>query len=116
MMQVRDAVYRGIVDSNGHKLAEVAVRTDEPGDPAYLAYFRKGLKGYQLVRVMADRSDRELDWFDNNLHAAYEDVTAALFTGPSHMAENDRDEFARQVLGVGEVRQKLDAHFEAGGR
>jgi hypothetical protein len=63
-MNVTGADFRRMVDVNGLKLAEVAVRTDEPGSPLYLAYFRKGPKGYQLVRLAAERSGRESGGLD----------------------------------------------------
>lgn len=111
MLTVRQAAFRRMADRGGRLLAEIEVQTEDTGSPQLLAYFRKGPKDYQLVQVLSDDADPEIDAYDNNMHQAYEDVTMRLFSGPSHAAPNDRNEFASQVLGTNGLRQTLDLQF-----
>jgi hypothetical protein len=114
MLTVMQASCRGIREWDGRRLAEVEVRTDDPGAPELLAYFRKGPRGYQLVRVLANDARTEVDWYDNNLHEAFRDVTTQWFSGPSHSAPNNRGAFAEQVLNAPGVRPELDLLFGQG--
>lgn len=116
MLTVRQASFRGIRDAQGQRVAEVEVMTDNPGCASLLAYFREGPKGYQLVRVLSNDAATEVDWYDNNLHEAFEDVTMKLFSGPSHGGGEDRNAFAAQVLDKDGIRADLDLHLADGGR
>jgi hypothetical protein len=110
-LNIRSATFRGIREQNGYRLAEVEVQTDQSGDSSLLAYFRQGPKGYQLVRVLQNDAQNEVDWYDNNLHAAFRDVTSSLFRGPGHEGGEDRNAFASQVLEIGDIRSALDQQF-----
>lgn len=116
MLTVQQAAFRGIRDWGGQRLAEVEVKTGDPGLPELLVYFRQGPKGYQLVRVLANDADTEVDWYDNDMHDAFRDVTMALLSGPDHHSAEDRQAFAERVLNQDGVRRELDMHFGAGGR
>lgn len=115
MLTVLQATCRGARTFGNQRLAEVEVRTGDPSIPELLAYFREGPKGYQLVRVLANEARTELDWYDNDLHQAFRDVTAQLFSGPNHMADNDRGAFAEKVLNAEGVREELDLLYGKGG-
>lgn len=112
MMNVREAQFRRVLDRGGQSVAEVEVFTDHQRDPRMLAYFRGGTKGsYPLVRLISNDADSEIDWFDNNLHSAFEDVTKAMFTSPDHLAENERDEFAAKILAYPGIAEALDRNL-----
>lgn len=111
MLSVIGASLRGMRDVGGERLAELEVRTADPAAPELVACFRSGPKGYQLVRVFANRAQTEIDWYDNNLHEAFEDVTMTLFSGPGHAGPNDRKAFAGQVLALPGVRESLDRQY-----
>lgn len=110
-MDVASASFRGMRKQDDRAVAEVEVRSAQPGEPGLLVHFRKGPKGYQLVRVLQNDADRETDWFDNDLHAAFQDVTAQMFDGPCHGGGIDRASFAEQVLGTDDVKAQLDRHW-----
>ncbi len=112
MINVRDARFRRVLDREGQAFAEVEVFTDHQRDPQMLAYFRIGPKGsYSLVRLMSNDADSEIDWFDNNMHSAFEDVTVPMFTSPDHLANNDRDEFASQILACHGITEALERNL-----
>jgi hypothetical protein len=111
MLTVRQAAFRRVLEQGGETYAEVEVFTDNPRDPGLLAYFRAGSKDYQLVRVMKNEADTEVDWYDNNLHDALEDVTITMFSGPSHAGE-DRNAFAERILVYDGIRETLERNLE----
>jgi hypothetical protein len=112
MMKVREAQFRRVLDQGGQVLAEVEVFTDHPRDPQMLAYFRVGSKGsYPLVRLISNDADHEIDWFDNDLHSAFEDVMKPMFTTPDHLGNDDRDEFAAQIISYPGIAEALDRNL-----
>jgi hypothetical protein len=112
MMKLREAQFRRTLDRGGRSLAEVEVFTDHPNDPQMLAYFRMGSEGdYPLVRLIANDADYEVDWFDNSLHSAFEDVMKPIFSSPDHLAVNDREEFAAQILAYPGIVEALERNL-----
>jgi len=98
-------------ERDNQAVAEVEVHSADPGESDLLVHFRKGPKGYQLVRVLKNDADTIADWFDNDLHAAFRDVTQQIFDGPSHGGGDDRGAFAERVLETGDIRAQLDLHW-----
>lgn len=112
-MKVREAHFRRVLDRGGRPFAEIEVHTDHPRDPQMLAYFRAGSDGnYPLVRVISNDADYEVDWFDNTLHSAFEDVMKPMFTSPDHIGPYDRDEFAAQIISYPGVADALDRNLK----
>lgn len=112
MMKVREAQFRRVVARDGQSLAEVEVFTDHARDPQMLAFFRMDEKGsYPLVRLIANHADYEVDWFDNSLHSAFEDITKPTFSSPDHLSTIDRDEFSAQILAYPGVVEALDRNL-----
>jgi hypothetical protein len=113
MLTIRRASFRRVLERGSQRYAEIEVETDAARAPRLLAYFRREGNGrYQLVRVIANDADAETDWFDNSLHAAYEDVTAQMFAGPSHGGAEDRVQFGRRLLEYGDLQRQLDIHLK----
>lgn len=113
MMKVREARFRRVLDRGGKPYAEVEVFTDQQRNPQMLAYFRAGEEGnYPLVKLMTNDADQEIDWFDNNMHFAFEEVTGEVFSSPDHLAITDRDYFASQILAYDGVSEELDRNLK----
>jgi hypothetical protein len=113
MMKVREAQFRRVVERDGQRLAEVEVFTDHQRDPQMLAYFRESKEdSYPLVKLLSNDASQEIDWFDNSLHSAFEDVTKPLFSTPDHLGANDRDDFASQILAYTGVSEALERNLK----
>ncbi|MCD9022749.1 hypothetical protein [Cohnella silvisoli] len=112
MIKVKEAQFRRVLDRGGQLYAEVEVFTDHQRDPQMLAYFRAGPNGsFPLVRLISNDANQEIDWFDNNLHSAFEDVMKPIFTSPDHLSINDRDEFAAQIMSYPGIAEALDRNL-----
>jgi len=108
-MDVKDARFRRTAYRDGVLCGEVEVKTDHPGTPVVLAYFRAAQRGdYELAALVGNDADRDIDWYDNNLHQAFVDLDDnwLLASGPGSGV--DREAFARRVLAIGSVREDLD--------
>ncbi|MFC5468353.1 hypothetical protein ACFPPD_06450 [Cohnella suwonensis] len=111
-MKVREARFRRVLDRGGQPFAEIEVFTDHPRDPQMLAYFKRGSNGnYPLVRLIANDADYETDWFENNLHSAFEDVLKPMFSTPDHIGAHDRDDFIGQILAYPGIAEALDRNI-----
>jgi hypothetical protein len=109
LIKVQQAQFRRVLERGGHSFAEVEVITDNPQRSQLLAYFRNGPNStYTLTRLLTNDADREVDWFDNSLHSAFEDVTAPMLSSPDHLANDDRDEFVAQILSCDGIEESLD--------
>lgn len=112
MIKVREAQFRRVLDRGGQNFAEVEVFTDQPRDSQLLAYLRSGPDAsYSLVRLMSNDADYEVDWFDNNLHSAFEDVTTPTFSTPDHLGRTERDQFAAQIIAYPGIAEALDRNL-----
>ncbi len=66
------------------------MRPGAADDPELLVYItannqQDGQNDYDMVRIIRNDADLELDWYDNNLHSAFEEVTDKAFTDSTHI-------------------------------
>lgn len=113
MLTVREARFSRVLDRGGHRIAEVEVFTGHPRDPQFVAYIRAADDGsFKLANVLKNDADTEIDWFDNSLHNAYEDVGALMFSGPDHLGLIDREQFTSQLLEAEGISEALERHLK----
>ncbi|TFE30665.1 hypothetical protein [Cohnella luojiensis] len=112
MTKVREAHFRRVLDRGGQPFAEVEVLTDHPRNPQMLAYFRTSQNGdYSLVKLISNDADYEIDWYENNLHSAFDDVMGTMLFTPDHIGESDRKEFVAQILAYPGIAEVLDRNL-----
>jgi hypothetical protein len=108
MARVVKADFRRVLERGGQALAEVEVLTDHRQNPQLLAYFSTSPDGgYALVQVLANNADYEVDWYDNSMHSAFEDVS-----GSSIGSSEDQADFASEILAYGGIAETLDRHLK----
>lgn len=92
------------------KYADIEVRLTGHENPLLAAFAWNG-GNPQLARVYRKDAGGAVDWYDNNLHDAYVDLTAELFdNGRGELGLGSRDDFTREVLSHPNVRRMLEAH------
>lgn len=114
MYYIKDAKIRRMLEYDGAPCAEVEVLPGAASDPALLVYIveDKREEGYEIVRILTNDADITTDWFDNNLHEAYKDVTTTAFTGSNFMSpEDEQSKFQRELLIYGDIKKQLEQHF-----
>ncbi|WP_052476311.1 hypothetical protein [Cohnella kolymensis] len=108
MAGVVSAHFRKVAERGGQALAEVEVMTAHPQNPRLLAYFSRASEGggYSLVQVLANNADYELDWYDNSMHTAFEDIS-----GNAIGTAEDQAELAAEILAYDGISDALDRHL-----
>lgn len=117
MYTIQDAKIRRITEVNGAPCAEVEVYPASEGDRVLLAYLTPSapLGGYELVKLVRSDASLEVDWYDNNMHSAFEDATDVAFEdSTASTAEEDRDSFKQQLLSFGQLYEQLNQRLSEG--
>jgi hypothetical protein len=111
---IKDAKIRRMMEYDGAPCAEVGVLPGAVSDPALLVYIVEDRReeGYEIVRILTNDADTSTDWFDNNMHDAFQDVTSSAFTGSNFMSpEDEHSKFQREVLTFGDLKKQLEKRF-----
>lgn len=117
MFSIGSAKFRRLTHKDGITSAEVEVVPAHAGDPGLLAYFtteEAEAGDFRLVQVVRNDADFEVDWYDNNMHQAYEELRhTALQSGSFVPAATswEPEQLKRDVLAFGDIRQQLQAHL-----
>lgn len=108
-MQVIEAHVRGAVQHGGIRCGEVEVTTDDAKAQVVLAYFSQSEDNdFDLQAIVRNEADTITDWFDNNMHHAFEDITISAFRNINMKTDwGARESFKVQVLSSGRVREEL---------
>lgn len=105
-LNVISARVRGIVNRDGEECLEVEVDTDSESAPVVLAYFANEGGEPVLQSVLRNDADQETDWFDNNLHQAFEDITPSA---SDSAADAGLRSFQKRILADEHVRREVEA-------
>ncbi len=111
---IKDAKIRRMTEYDGAPCAEVGVLPGATSDSALLVYIVEDQReeGYEIVRILTNDADTDTDWFDNNMHDAFTDVTVTGFAGSPIMSpEDERSKFQRELLIYGDLKKQLEQHF-----
>lgn len=113
-MQVIEAHVRRAIERDGIRCAEVEVETDDTSAPAVLAYFSLSKDNdFDMQAIVENDANKETDWFDNNLHQAFKDMTISAFQNVNMKTDwGAREVFKEQVLSSGRVRAELTRLLE----
>jgi len=112
---IKDAKIRRMMEFDGAPCAEVGVLPGAVNDPALLVYIVEDRReeGFEIVRILTNDADTSTDWFDNNMHDAFKDVTMSAFTGSLIMSpEDERSKFQRELMTYGDLKKQLEEHFQ----
>lgn len=113
MMEFKAAKFRRPVEIEGRLCAEVGLIPDDDKETPLLAYVapvRNG--GYEIVRLLRNDAHFETDWYDNNLHNAFEELAEETFINNNEISCSDRDSIVDAVLGSNEVREAVNDLFQ----
>ncbi|TYP73888.1 hypothetical protein [Paenibacillus methanolicus] len=108
-LQVKGARVRGVIDRDGMRCALVEVDTEAYGAGGLLAYFGPSAdEAFEMTAIVHNDASRDIDWFDNSSHLAYEDVSIGLFETASMTTDwGQREAFKEQVLSAEGVREGI---------
>lgn len=108
MGHIKKAVYSRVIPSDGRLFGEVKIWTEKEDGPM-LAWFAKGEDGcLMLEKLIRKQEELELDWYDNDLRKAFDDVTEAYFEEIPNGGGCKRSDFERDILDYGDVAAELE--------
>jgi hypothetical protein len=114
MYTIHDAKIRRFTEIDGVLCAEIEVNSANVNDTGLLVYLApaEGEQGYRMLRMIRNDADMELDWYDNNLHSAFEEVTNVVFRAADGKDLHEkRGRFTRELLSHGKMDSELAAEF-----
>lgn len=107
-MHIRRAEFSRIIPNDGKLYGEVKVWPVKETDPM-LAWFAREEDGcLNLAKLIRKQEELDLDWYDNDLRQAFDDVTDSWFTEDQPGGGCDRTEFEREILDYGNVAAMLE--------
>ncbi|GGH33743.1 hypothetical protein [Paenibacillus segetis] len=114
MYYIKEAKFRRMAEYNGVPCAEIQVspgRVDDPDLFVYIARDHSG-KGYEIVRMIRSDADLEIDWFNNDMHDAFAEVSEENFgdCGWPEPAEQ-RKQFMENLLAGKDIITKLEQYL-----
>ncbi|MGZ7440666.1 hypothetical protein [Paenibacillus sp. TH7-28] len=81
MYYIKDAEFTRMDEQRGRPCAVIQVRPGAVGDPDLFVYIARSGRGegWEIVRMIRSDARAEIDWYDNNMHQAYTEVTEEHF-------------------------------------
>ncbi|WP_426452237.1 hypothetical protein ACP26L_09320 [Paenibacillus sp. S-38] len=114
MAGIKHAECKRIVERSDQLCADVEVHLEGEEHALVALFTEAGDKEYDLVMILKNDADPAIDWYDNDLHAAYEDVTGVLFGGKQGgYGWSSKEEFKQAVLAYPGVRQQIRTQLDA---
>lgn len=110
MYTVTDAKFVQMVEQNGAMMAEVEVSVAERND-GLKVYLYPTENGYEAAQVLSNDADYDLDWYDNDLHQAFSDISDKVLNSASTDASGNS--FVNQVLAMDGVQTELARQYQA---
>lgn len=110
---IKDAKLRLMTEFDGVPCAEIGVLPAAVDDSPLLVYFVEGKAGeYKMVRMLHNDAHTEIDWYDNNMHNAFEDVKDKAFQSSTFVtADQQGAQFTQELLAFGNLREELAMRF-----
>ncbi|MCD1258988.1 hypothetical protein B5M42_009075 [Paenibacillus athensensis] len=110
MNKVDKAEFVRMTERNDVACADVEVQL-AGSDEVLLAEFTSSRdQALILSHIYRKETLADVDWYDNNLHRAFEDVSGELLHNVA--GEDGREALAKQILAFGTVKEELREHFQ----
>lgn len=99
-------------ERNDVRCADVEVKADGIKGSLLVEFTATKDNNFDMRHVYRKDASNEIDWYDNNLHEAFEDVSEELFSNKGLDKEwGEREAFIEEVLSFGSIRKELEEHF-----
>lgn len=106
MMTIRKAVFTRMIPNDGEVYGEVKVLPEGEKGTLLAWFVPDGDGGFRLKKLIRKEEELELDWYGNDLHDAFEDVTESRFS-----SAEERGAFAQEVLAHDAVLEEMRKRF-----
>jgi hypothetical protein len=107
-MHIKKAVFSRVIPNNGMLYGEVKVWPVNEEAPMLAWFAKEGDGCLSLDKLIRKQEELDLDWYDNDLRQAFDDVTDSWFTEPLSGGGCNRTEFEREILDFGNVASEME--------
>ncbi|MDR6879016.1 hypothetical protein [Bacillus sp. 3255] len=112
MITIKEAAIARFTERNDVWCADVEVKAEGVEGTLIAEFAATKSDEFDLRHVYRKDASREIDWYDNNLHDAYQNVSKELFGQPSNKSKwGSREEFIEGILAFGSIREELTEHY-----
>ena len=117
MKRIKHAQFLRSIETDKMTTAEVEFAWEgdfgaDVQDERYIAVLKKENEGeFGVERIVKKNAEFDLDWYDNPMHEAFEDVTERVFSKSGDDMSSDmpdREGFVREVMGFEGVCEDMD--------
>lgn len=110
-MHIKKAAFSRVIPNGGQLIGEVKVWPVKEETPMLAWFVREADGCLSLQKLIRKQEELDLDWYDNNLRQAFQDVTSEWFTQSQAADVCNRTEFEREVLDYEDVAAELEEHL-----
>ncbi|MNH85571.1 hypothetical protein D3C87_492620 [compost metagenome] len=117
MYSIKDAKLTRTTDHNGTACVEIEVTPTASEEPGLLVYVARAGNGedFEIVRMVRNESNLAIDWYNNNLHNAYEEIAEENFGDEGELdAPQQREQFRQSLLASGSISAQLEQMLPKG--
>jgi hypothetical protein len=107
-MHIRKAEFSRVIPNNGILYGEVKVWPVKEESPMLAWFVREADGCLNLVKLIRKQEELALDWYDNDLRHAFDDVTESWFTDEQLNGGCSRTEFEKEILDSGDVAAVME--------
>ncbi|MBP1963544.1 hypothetical protein [Paenibacillus aceris] len=113
MSKIKEANLVRFTERDGVWCADVEVKTEGISGTLIAEFSATKGSEFEMSHVYRKDASREIDWYENNLHEAYKDISEELFGKKSRESKRgEREEFKEGILAFGSIREELKEHFQ----
>jgi hypothetical protein len=112
-MHIKKAAFSRVIPNGGQLIGEVKVWPVKEEAPMLAWFVREADGCLSMQKLIRKQEELDLDWYDNDLRQAFQDVTSEWFTEPQSADACNRTEFEREVLDYQDVAAELEEHLWA---
>ncbi|GIP22460.1 hypothetical protein [Paenibacillus sp. J22TS3] len=118
MYEIKNAKLTRMTEYNGKPCAEIEINLASQHQPGLLAFIARTPDGqdFEIIRMVRNESDLAIDWYNNNLHNAYEEIAEENFGDAGELdAPLQREQFRKSLLQSGSILTQLEQALPAEG-
>ncbi|MDQ0916696.1 hypothetical protein [Paenibacillus sp. V4I5] len=112
MREIKQANIVRFTERNDVRCADIEVKAEGIKEILLVEFTPTKDNDIDMRHVYRKDASNEIDWYDNNLHEAFKDVSEELFNNNEHDKEwGEREAFIKEILSFGSIRKELEEHF-----
>jgi hypothetical protein len=112
MYKIKEAKLVRMTERNDIPCADVEVQVEGRNEVLLVEFSPSKDNSLDMTHIYRKEASHELDGYENNLHQAFQDVSAELFGEYGQETDwGQREDFKQQILGFGKLEEGILVRF-----